>query len=62
MEERYQLVHDNDGHDYCILESQHDEFENWLDHEELYYNTEWNGFDFNTVRVEGSLTFTNPEF
>lgn len=63
MEERYCLRSDNDGHDYCILVYQKDEFDDWVEFNDgNSLRDEWYGFDFNEARVEGNLTFSNPYF
>lgn len=56
--QRYCLVSDNDGHDYCIPVDKKQEFEDWV-----YAEADEGGAEPEYAqRVEGTFTFTDPEF
>ena len=57
-EQRYQLVSDNDGHEYTIPVEQVEEFYEWLEDEERSTYEESDKYE--DRRVDGVLTFTDP--
>ena len=72
MNERYFLWSDGDGHEYCVpvsLKNKVDELEGLhpihnCDSEDQYWqkwDTIFNQIEHNLIRVEGLLTFENPQ-
>ena len=58
--QRFTVVSDNDGHDYCIPVEAVKEFDAWLDDEERSTYTECSKYD--EYRLDGGrLTFTDPK-
>lgn len=54
--QRYRLMGDDSGHDYAIPVELAEEFEAWV------YTEAWDGPGFDAYRVEGGLTFVDPQY
>lgn len=59
-EVHYRLIQDEDCHWYVIRTTQEEEFNQWQD--AMAGAIDWDGFDFNEVRVNGPHTITFPEW
>ena len=60
--QRFCLVSDNSGHEYAIPVHLSDAFYQWVEiTEDDERALEYEGEDFEKYRVEGTLTFTDPQ-
>jgi hypothetical protein len=57
--QRFRLVSDESGHEYAIPVYKTDDFYKWVQATEN--GDEFEGDDFEQYRVEGMLTFTDPQ-
>ena len=63
MAQRWILVSDDDGHDYCIPAEKQDQFREWVESDE--YESDYRGPDYAGYALGGSptqLTFENPQY